>query len=79
MTFRRIAITLTGIAAAAFLAAGPAAAATSDSGWFAGKEAARGGFSYENLGGPWGITRAHGGFEESGSLIGGIDISGTDY
>lgn len=78
MTFRRIAITLTGIAAAAFLAAGPAAAATSDSGWFAGKEAARGEL-LENLGGPWGITRAHGGFEESGSLIGGIDISGTDY
>ena len=60
MKLRHIAVTLTGIAAAAFLAASPAAAHDNyDAGTFAGTGSAHYDTSYENIGGPWGITRAH--------------------
>lgn len=68
--FRRVVITLAAVAAGAMMTAGPVSAATmNDDGGFAAKHSAKAGFSYENLGGPWGITRAHGRFEESGFLI----------
>jgi hypothetical protein len=67
---RRVAITLAGITAAAFMAAGPAAACNSGHhAGFAAKKAAAGSFTYENLGGPYGITRAHGRFAESAGVL----------
>jgi hypothetical protein len=71
MKFRRVAITLAGIVAAAFMTAGPAAAC--GDGGFGGKGSASAGFSYENIGGPYGITHAHGGFKKSVSYFGGSD------
>jgi ABC-type sugar transport system substrate-binding protein len=68
--FRRVVITLAAAAAGALMAAGPASAATTADGGFAAKQSAKGGFSYENLGGPWGITRAHGRFEEASGYLG---------
>ncbi|MEV7401503.1 hypothetical protein AB0N93_14040 [Streptomyces sp. NPDC091267] len=61
---RSIAITLATVAAAGFVAAGPAAANNSGGGWEGGKSAAgysevegdRAGLDYLNLGGPYGIT-----------------------
>jgi ABC-type sugar transport system substrate-binding protein len=72
--FRRVAITLAAAAAGALLTAGPVAAAPmDDDSGFAAKQSARAAFSYENLGGPWGITRAHGRFEESMGYLGRSD------
>ncbi|WP_326670755.1 hypothetical protein [Streptomyces sp. NBC_01257] len=63
---RSIAITVATVAAAGFLAAGPAAAHNSDDGYEAGKvgagyskvEGDRASAEYLNLGGPYGITYA---------------------
>ncbi|WP_225845766.1 hypothetical protein [Streptomyces sp. HPF1205] len=68
--FRRVVITLAAVAAGAMMTAGPVSAATmDDESGLAVKHAVKAGFSYENLGGPWGITRAHGRYEEAGFLI----------
>lgn len=63
---RSIVITLATVAAAGFVAAGPAAASNSDNGYEAGKvgagyaeiEGDRASAEYVNLGGPYGITHA---------------------
>ncbi|MEE4547019.1 hypothetical protein V2S66_34280 [Streptomyces sp. V4-01] len=72
MNFRRVAIVLAGITAAGFLAAGSAAATTTgdEAGAVGGKSSSSAAFSYENLGGPYGITRTHGSFEESMGYFG---------
>jgi hypothetical protein len=80
MILRRAAIVLAGITAAAFMAAGSASAATMGDGGqtggkMAGKSSSAGAFSYENMGGPWGITHAKGAFQHSMGYFGDSDSS----
>jgi ABC-type sugar transport system substrate-binding protein len=72
--FRRVVITLATVATAGLMTAGPASAVTSADGGFAAKHVAKGGYVYENLGGPWGITHAKGKFAEESAYAAAFAI-----
>ncbi|MEU3465657.1 hypothetical protein ABZ721_37690 [Streptomyces sp. NPDC006733] len=70
MNTRRIAVTLAGVAAATFMAVGPAAAHGHDND---GADTASGSFSYANRGGPYGITHGHAAVAQSTGHFGDGD------